>query len=291
MKLHSNFCYTTDQEQIFYATNFPHEEEVETLVVFNYGLVCNNDHWKYQCKYFNERGFKFLIHDYRGHYQSSGRENVNNITFYNIANDLIQILEKIKYKNLYIVGHSMGVNVSLEFVKLYKENNIQKLALMSGTIFPVQNVLMDTHLLAALRPFFKTLMSKYPDFIENFWKYGGWNALTKRIIHSGGFNIKQVDDKFIEIYLNKLGELGPKIFFQLLDQMQEHNALSFVEDIQIPTLVLGGNRDKVIPNFLQRLLAEKIPNSELYLIHEGSHVPQIDFPDLISERLEYFFNH
>lgn len=288
MKLYSNFCKTQDNEQVFYATNFPHHEEVENLIVLNYGLVCNNDHWKMQTNHFEKKGYKFLIHDYRGHYQSSGKENLKEITFNNMAKDLHQILSEIRANNIIMLGHSMGVNVTLEYCHLFP-NTVSKIVLISGTIFPVQNVLMNTHLFSSLRPLFTKLLKSHPAFLEKFWKYGGWNAFVKTILHVGGFNYKQVDSKFIEVYMNKLGELGPHIFFQLIDEMQRHDALSFVEEIQTKTLVVGGNKDKVIPNYLQRLLQQKIPNSELYIIHDGSHVPQVDFPEIINERLDLFF--
>ena len=65
---------------------------------------------------------------------------------------------------------------------------------------------------------------------------------------------------------------------------------AFIHKIKTPCLLIGGNRDKVIPNFQQRLLNEKLENSEMYIVHEGSHVPQVDFPKMVNERIEYFLD-
>ena len=73
-----------------------------------------------------------------------------------------------------------------------------------------------------------------------------------------------------------------------LNEMQKHDILAHLPQIKIPTLVIGGDNDKVIPNYLQKLLHNNLPNAELYIVHQGSHVPQVDFPQFINERLLYF---
>ena len=284
---HNFFLKTDDGENIFYSTNFKPGEHKDEVLVFNYGLVCSNFHWKWQISYFEEMGYSIVTHDYRGHYQSSGGENLEGITFNRIAKDLDLILTKLGITNSIQLGHSMGVNVSLEYAKLFPEK-VESMILISGTILPVHNVLLDTHLSGPLTPILKDLLTKFPKPFRNFWKYGGWTKPVKAIIRSGGFNTKQVDMDFIETYLNKLGELGPELFFHLIDQMQSHDCLAFAGQIKTKTLVIGGNRDKVIPNFSQRLMAKNLKNSELYLIHTGSHVPQVDFPQLINERIHYY---
>ncbi|MDH5414338.1 MAG: alpha/beta hydrolase [Flavobacteriaceae bacterium] len=284
---YNNFFKTTDGEQIFYTTNFKPGDVKKHVLVFNYGLVCSNYHWKHQIEYFSAKGYSILLHDYRGHYQSSGSHNINNITINQIAKDLAQLIEYLELSECVLFGHSMGVNVSLEYAKLHQAK-IKSMILISGTILPVHNVLMNTNFTAAIKPFILKLLEKYPNEVELFWKFGGWNPILKKIIHLGGFNVDQVSNEFIEVYLNKIGQLGPDLFFQLIGQMHEHNIMSFISAIDTKSLIIGGNKDKVIPNYVQRLMHEKLINSELYVIHAGSHVPQVDFPNEFNERVEFF---
>lgn len=283
----NSFLKTSDGEQIFYTTNFPPGKAIENVLVFNYGLVCSNHHWQDQIKFFNELGFKILLHDYRGHFQSSGNHSVEDITFNRIALDLNEIIDHLNLKNSILLGHSMGVNVCLEFAKLFPKK-VKKMILISGTVIPVHNIMMNTHLTGPLKPIILKIVEKFPKEFETFWKYGGWNPIVKKLIHSGGFNIDEVNDEFIEIYLNKIGQLGPELFFQLIDQMHEHDILAFLHNISVKSLIIGGNKDKVIPNFLQKLLHSKLKDAELYVIHNGSHVPQVDFPQLTNERIFNF---
>lgn len=286
----NNFLKTSDGEQVFYTTNFQPGKIKKDVIVFNYGLVCSNHHWRDQIKFFDDLGFNILLHDYRGHFQSSGQHDISQVTFERIAKDLKELLEHLELRDSILLGHSMGVNVCLEFAKNNPEL-IKKMILISGTIIPVHNIMMNTHLTGPLKPIIFNIIEKFPKEFEAFWKYGGWNPIVKKMIHSGGFNVDQVSNEFIEIYLNKIGQLGPELFFQLIDQMHEHDIIAFIHNIKTHTLVIGGNKDKVIPNFLQKLMHSKLKNSELYTIHGGSHVPQVDFPDMTNERILHFIQH
>lgn len=282
-----NFFKTSDNEQIFYTTNFKIDSSPKNVLVFNYGLVCSNFHFKEQVKFFDEQGYNILLHDYRGHYQSSGINDLEKITFHQLALDLKELVDFLGLSKIILIGHSMGVNVCLEFAKKF-DSTVSKMILISGTILPVHNIMMNTHLTGPLKPILVSLLEKYPKEFELFWKYGGWNPVIKKLIHAGGFNIDEVSSEFIEIYLNKLGQLGPDLFFTLIDQMQEHDILAFVHRIETKTLIIGGCSDKVIPNFLQRLMQSKLVNSQFYSIYKGSHVPQVDFPVYANERMDLF---
>jgi len=282
-----NFFKTSDNEQIFYTTNFKIDSSPKNVLVFNYGLVCSNFHFKEQVKFFDEQGYNILLHDYRGHYQSSGINDLEKITFHQLALDLKELVDFLGLSKITLIGHSMGVNVCLEFAKNF-DSTVSKMILISGTILPVHNIMMNTHLTGPLKPILISLLEKYPKEFELFWKYGGWNPVIKKLIHAGGFNIDEVSSEFIEIYLNKLGQLGPDLFFTLIDQMQEHDILAFVHRIETKTLIIGGCSDKVIPNFLQRLMQSKLVNSQFYSIYKGSHVPQVDFPIYANERMDLF---
>lgn len=288
-KEYNNFLKLHDGEQIFYTTNFKPGEKTKNVLIFNYGLVCSNHHWKFQIEYFDQQGYPIVIYDYRGHYQSSGAHQVEKITFKQMSLDLKELIDHLKLEDSTLLGHSMGVNVCLEYTKLFPKD-IAKLIVISGTLFPVYNVMMNTHLTGPLQPIIRGLKEKFPKPFDLFWKYGSWTKLLQKMIHSGGFHPEMVSEEFVQIYLLKITKLGPELFFQLLDQMHEHDILAFIQKIHCPTLIIGGSHDKVIPNFLQRLMHEKVENSELYIVNEGSHVPQADFPDMINERVELFIS-
>ena len=90
--------------------------------------------------------------------------------------------------------------------------------------------------------------------------------------------------------MNRLSQLGPDLFMQLFGEMQKHDILGDLGMMNMPSLVIGGDKDNVIPYHLQLLLHQTLRNSELYLVKDGSHVPQVDFPEFINERIKQFID-
>jgi non-heme chloroperoxidase len=288
---YNNYLTTEDNQKIFYQTNFPLKgsETHQDVLVFLYGLVCSHHHYREQIQYFDRLGFKILLHDYRGHYQSTYSQ-VEELTFKNFAKDLNQLLMIANIKSTHLIGHSMGVNVALEFYRSYPQA-VKSLCIVSGTVMPVDSVMLDSNFIDLIRPMATKILKKYPDSVKTIWKYTGWNPIIKKIIHKEGFNVSQVSDEFIEIYLNRIGQLGPDIFFQLMEQLNVHDIMTIFPNTECPTLIIGGDKDKVIPNYLQQLTHKHMPNSEIYIIKNGSHVPQVDFPEMFNERVRLFLHH
>jgi pimeloyl-ACP methyl ester carboxylesterase len=286
-KPESNFFRTSDNEQIFYTKNFAEVDLARPVLIFNYGLVCSNHHWKFQLGHFDDLGYQILIHDYRGHYQSTGKDNLSSMTFPRMAQDLAELSYFLGIQKAVMLGHSMGVNISLQLAKDHPDL-VSSMVLISGTFMPVKDVMFDSNIMDFITPLLDAGMHKYPKVFDKVFATSGMNPLIKTIIHTTGFNKARVSKDFIEIYLNRVGQLGPEVFFQLFNEMTKQNIVSSLRKMKSPALVIGGIKDNVIPNHLQRTLAELMPHAETYFLKEGSHVPQADYPDYINERLEVF---
>lgn len=283
----ANFFRTQDNEQIFFLKNFTRADNTKPILVFNYGLVCSNHHWKFQIEYFDQQGYQILLHDYRGHYQSTGKDDLSKLTFTQMSHDISSLCTYLGIEKALMIGHSMGVNICLQIAKEYPEL-VKGMVLISGTFMPVKDVMFDSNIMEFITPLGLAAMDKYPDIMRKIWTTGGMNPVIREIIHTAGFNRKMVSKEFIEIYLNRLGQLGIEVFFQLFDEMTKQNITSSLQNMKMPSLVIGGHNDGVIPNHLQLTLASLLPNSETYFLKAGSHVPQADFPDMVNERIELF---
>lgn len=286
---HPNYFFTKDGTRIFYVSNFNPKEydPSRPLIVFCYGLLCNFAHYKYQIPYFEERDYQILMHDYRGHFSSSQSE-IATCTFDNFANDLAELLSSLgALDNVHLVGHSMGVNVVLEVARKFPELS-SSLTLISGAVVPPQDVMFDSNIMDLAFPLIEKVKHAQPKFFSYFWKNAYKNPLAQVFIWDGGFNKKQVSLKYIQTYMKKISELPEEMFFHLLKIMHDHDIIVDLEKIQIPTLIIGGDKDKIIPNYLQLMLHKYLKNSELYIVKDGSHVPQADFPETINERIDRF---
>lgn len=283
------YFYTTDDTRIFYNSNLK-DSSVKThlpTLIFNYGLVCNHRHWEEQIPYFEEIGYPILLHDYRYHYSSSGKNDLTDCNFVKMAGDLDELLDFLKLDRVVMLGHSMGVNVTLEYARLYPRK-LKGMILISGSVLPPQDVMFDSNLTDIIFPYLQHFSATYPEVFNKIWKTSYLNPIARSLVYKGGFNISQVNEEFVQVYMKKISELPQDILLHLLNEMKNHNILNDLESIEIPSLIMGGDKDKVIPNYLQIILFEKLPKSELYIIKEGSHVPQVDFPESTNERILQF---
>jgi pimeloyl-ACP methyl ester carboxylesterase len=288
-KDHPSYFYTTDGIRIFYNTNFePAELDLNRpVLVLVYGLLCSNYHYKYQIPFLEEMGFQILLHDYRFHYASSQDGDIETCTFQNISKDLSELLNHLNIKKGVLVGHSMGVNICLEFARRYPES-VHSMILISGTVVPPQDIMFDSNMVDLVAPYLQTFAEKNPKIFKGIWTTAYMNPLAQYLIFDGGFNKKKVEMEFIQLYMKKISELPKELFFHLLKIMHDHDVIGYLEEIKTPTLIVGGDKDKIIPNYLQKILKNKILNSELYIVKDGSHVPQVDFPELINQRMHRF---
>ncbi len=288
-KDNSLFHDVDSETKIHYKLNFAPDDisDNDTILVFNYGLVCNFQHFDLQVDFFSQLGYKILIHDYRCHFDSTSTHGIKSVTFKNICLDLKSLLDSLNIKKSIMFAHSMGVNVTLEFARMYPKD-LRAMVLISGTVFPPQDVMFDSNIMDISEPLIIKAKQTLGETYNYIWKNAYKNPLAQVGVWQGGFNTKKTSIKWVEEYMKKIGELDPDLFFHLLDQMKEHTIINDLEKISCPSLIIGGDKDKIIPNYLQRILKKYLLNSHLYIIKDGSHVPQVDFPELINQRLLHF---
>jgi len=286
-----NYFYTSDEIRIFYNTNFSPKDlnPKKPVLVLIYGLLCSNYHYKYQIPFFESQGYQILLHDYRFHFASSQDGDIESCTFPNIAKDLHELLAHLNIKKSIFVGHSMGVNICLEHARRYPED-LSAQILISGTVVPPQDVMFDSNLVDIGMPYIESFTKKYPELFKSFWKHSFKNPIAQYAIFDGGFNKKQVEMEFVQLYMKKISELPENLFFHLLRLMHDHDIINHLESIQTPTLIIGGDKDKIIPNYLQQILNRYLPSSTLYIVKDGSHVPQVDFPEMLNNRMNRFIS-
>ncbi|MCR9203832.1 MAG: alpha/beta hydrolase, partial [Halobacteriovoraceae bacterium] len=114
----TNTFTTTDDIKIHFGTNFSADKRSEKgTIVFNYGLVCNIAHYKHQIPYFHELGYDVVFHDYRFHFNSSSTSSIEDLSFKKISQDMDCLLSFLNVEKAIHIGHSMGVNTTLEFAR------------------------------------------------------------------------------------------------------------------------------------------------------------------------------
>lgn len=259
------------------------------------GLGCDGYIWKYVERRF--AGERPLLHvQYRGHGRSDVPRDLDSIRVEVIVDDLAQALDEAGLARGVWLGHSMGVQVALEAYRRLPER-IVGLALLCGACErPI-----DTWHHAAFpdddAPFGNRVMQRIFDGLSrgviDHWRFMRpvWQRLLRtntayRIAVTGELNPDLVRAEDFRPYLHHLAEMDMRVFARLARDLAEHSARDVLPEIDVPTLVVGGGRDRFAPLWVIEEVAALIPDAELLPLVLGSHAAPIEEPRLIERALE-----
>jgi non-heme chloroperoxidase len=207
------------------------------VVTFSHGWPLNADMWDGQMLFLAQQGFRVVAHDRRGHGRSQQASANNDMNGY--ADDLAAVIETLDLRNVTCVGHSTGGGEVVRYLGRYGTKRVSRAVLIAA----VPPVLLKTPanpeglplevfdgIRAAL---VKDRSQAYRDFAVAF--YGA---------NREGAKVSQgVLDQF---WLWSM-QCGLKNSY---DSVQAFSETDFTEDlkkIDVPTLVLHGEDDQVVP--------------------------------------------
>jgi len=257
-------------------------------LVFCYGLVCSSLHWTYQIDYFQNQ-YRAVWFDYRGHHNSEFPKDLKSLTLENMALDLGILLDELDIREAVFLGHSMGANTVLEFYRQHP-HRVRGMVLANGTPKPPLETLFRNNAFQAAFKILKTLYDKSPEAVSLFWKLQKGNPVTRSLISLGGFNPHLTPPEDIQLYLDQVADMDPGILIHLIQNYDSYDASAWLHTIQVPTLIIAGEHDNVIPIEQQELMKQLIPHSRMVTIPHGSHCPQMDLPDLVNLQIEKFLS-
>lgn len=270
-----------DGTKLFYSV----EGEGQPLV-FCYGLICSSLHWTYQIEAFKTR-YQAIWFDYRGHQNSERPKDLSSLTLENIARDLGTVLDEVGVQEAVVLGHSMGVNVALDFYRQQPER-VHAMVLANGTAQRPLETLFRNNLLEAAFKWLERAYRRSPEAVALIWKLQTRSPLSRTLVTLGGFNPHLTAQGDIDLYLEQVAETDPGILVQLIQSYNKYDATAWLNSVRCPTLVIAGQEDKVIPLEQQELMHQLLPRSELEVIRHGSHCPQMDLPELINGKIQSF---
>jgi pimeloyl-ACP methyl ester carboxylesterase len=96
------------------------------------------------------------------------------------------------------------------------------------------------------------------------------------------------DSVFAEL-VHAFGQLDMEAFFQNLQGLGQHDAEDVLALIDVPTLVITGDRDAMTPRALAQSMVRRIASAELLVVRGGTHYTAVEYPELVSLRIERFF--
>ena len=80
-----------------------------------------------------------------------------------------------------------------------------------------------------------------------------------------------------------------EVYKKVIPGVALFNALSKVNQVKCPTLIIAGDRDLTVPLTAKQQLHRAIPHSELVIINDSGHATPIDQPEEFNKTLVEFF--
>lgn len=279
----SGYFKTFDGTKLYYAV-----EGSGPPLVFLYGLACSVLHWRYQIDYF-KRHYTTIWLDFRGHHRSEAPENPESLTIETLAHDVECLVDLLKIKTATFLGHSMGVNLVLE---LYRRapSRVNAMVLANGAVRSPLESLLKSNIPQLIFPYLYATYQKYPNIANKIWHAQGRSKIASWLIGQLGFNPNFAKASDIEAYVKAVTNMDMLVMLQMLKDYENIDASSWLHRVDVPTLIIAGEHDLVIPRESQELMHQLIPNSEFELIRNGSHCPQIDIPQLVNIIIERFLS-
>lgn len=103
-------------------------------IVFHHGWPLSGDDWDTQMLYFLGKGYRVIAHDRRGHGRSSQVSDGHDMDHY--AADVAAVVEHLDLRNAIHIGHSTGGGEATRYVALYGKGRVAKLVLI-GAVPPI----------------------------------------------------------------------------------------------------------------------------------------------------------
>jgi non-heme chloroperoxidase len=245
---------TQDGTQIYYkdwGTGQP--------VVFSHGWPLSADAWESQMVFLAANGYRCVAHDRRGHGRSSQPSDGNEMDTY--ADDLAALVETLDLKDAVLIGHSTGGGEVARYIGRHGTSRVAKAVLMGAVVpymlktegnpngAPIEAFdAIRVGVAADRSQFFKDLSTPF---------YGA---------NRPGAAISQgVLDAF---WLQGV-QAGLK---NALECIKAFSETDFTEDLaafDIPTLVIHGDDDQIVPIGISALLSAKLVKGATLKIYEG----------------------
>lgn len=257
-------------------------------IILNYGIGCLANHWHPQVTEFS-KSHQVITYDYRGHHKSETPLDEKNLDVDSLAKDLLALMDHLKIEKASLWGHSFGTQVVARFA-YFAPDRIANVVSVNGFLRNPLVGMFGNDFAEKLFQLVRAGNEKLPFTMGEVWKFIVTNPLAAQLSGLlGGFNLKLIPFKDVEIYARGLASMNLKTFLTMFESMLAYDGREDSRAIVAPCLVFIGSKDAITPEKHQMELKEFMPQSEVVRIPMGSHCSHLDMPELINLRVEKFF--
>ena len=271
---HSNMITTKDGAQLYYK-----DWGTGPAVVFSHGWPLNADAWEDQMMFLASNGYRCIAHDRRGHGRSSQTWDGNNMDTY--ADDLATVVSTLGLKNAMFVGHSTGGGEVARYIGRHGTSRVAKAVLVSA----VTPLMLKTagnpdglplSVFDGIRQGVKTDRAQF--FKDLTTPFFGFNR-------TGVKDSQGLRDTF---WLQGM-MTGIRGAYECIKQFSETDFTEDLKKMTIPTLIVHGDDDQIVPIGASAIAASKILKNARLEIYKGAPhaIPQMQKDKLNADLLAF----
>ncbi len=249
-------------------------------VVFSHGWPLSAAAFEDQMFFLAQHGYRCIAHDRRGHGRSSQPWNGNDLDTY--ADDLAALTQTLDLKDAIHVGHSTGGGEVARYIGRHGSKRVAK-AVLIGAIPPVM-VKSETNPGGLPVEAFDQMREAVVTDRSRFFK-----DLTMPFYGYNRPGAKVSDGVRESFWLQGMMCGFPGAYF-CIKAFSETDLTEDLKKIDVPTLILHGDDDQIVPiDDSARLSAKIVKNATLKVIPGAPHGMCTTHKDLINAELLAFF--
>jgi pimeloyl-ACP methyl ester carboxylesterase len=262
-------------------------------LVFAHGFSLTQDAWHYQRRDLPDR-FRCVFYDQRGHGRS-GRPRRHDYSLPALAGDLKAVLDWTGEERVVIVAHSMGGIATLQFAEQFPEefgSRVAGLVLVGSTYLDTVRGMtaavsawgsawaQRTLITGAFR-----FMGQDPVRAQQLRRRGSDLGYLGTRLFGFGSNPSPSQVAFIDQTLAGIDfEVWAKVFPSLVD----FDLSESLEAVDVPALIVVGDKDRLTPPAAARYMAEKIPGARLLILEDAGHCAFLEKHEVLNAEIAAF---
>jgi pimeloyl-ACP methyl ester carboxylesterase len=286
MKTREGYAVARDGSPIYYELRSEAGGQVGVPLVLSDGIGCDGFIWKYLSPTLSAE--RPIVHwHYRGHGRTPEPRDRTRVSLPDLADDLVSVLDAAGMRRAVLAGHSMGVQVCLEAYRRHRAR-VAGLVLMCGAYGNPLRTFRGQRTLDLLLPWISFTVNRAPRLIGAAWRTLVPTRLAFALAARLELNAELIRLEDFMPYLEHIARVDLPLFVDMLAHAGRHTAREVLPTIDVPTLIVAGDRDNMTPRALSEEMASLIPGAKLLIVDGGSHTAPIERPHLVNEAVAQF---